>query len=114
MPSKTVKLVVYVLETHADAVRQALGEAGAGKVGDYSFISFSVKGTGRFLPLDGAHPTIGEVDKLEAVAEERIETVCYEKDLDEIIDAVKQVHPYEQVAIDVYPLLSDPHRQSEN
>jgi len=114
MTDKTVKLVVYVPETHADAVRQALGEAGAGKVGDYSFSSFSVKGTGRFLPLEGAHPTIGEVGKLEAVAEERIETVCYEQDLEKVIDAVKKVHPYEQVAIDVYPLLTNPHELTHN
>lgn len=107
MTDKTVKLVVYVPETHADAVRQALGEAGAGKVGDYGFCSFSVKGVGRFLPLDGANPTIGEVGKLEEVVEERIETVCYEKDLEKVIDAVKKVHPYEEVAIDAYPLLSN-------
>jgi hypothetical protein len=114
MSGKVVKLVVYVPEAHAGAVRQALGEAGAGKVGDYAFCSFSVKGVGRFLPIEGANPRIGEVGKIEEVVEERIETVCYEKDLEAVIDAVKKVHPYEEVAIDVYPLLSNPHKLTYN
>ena len=104
-----VKIVVYVPETHADAVRKALGEAGAGAVGDYAYTSFSVKGVGRFLPLAAAHPAIGKAGVMEEVVEERIETVCYRKDLDKIIVAVKKVHPYEEVAIDVYPLVLDPH-----
>lgn len=100
-----VKFVVTVPQSHADKVREALGQAGAGHVGDYSHCSFSVKGTGRFLPLAGAHPSIGKVGKIEAVIEERIETVCYQKDLKKIITAVKKVHPYEEPAIDVYPLI---------
>ncbi|HUV46811.1 MAG TPA: hypothetical protein VMW29_01625 [Candidatus Bathyarchaeia archaeon] len=105
MKQEIVKLVVFVPETHADIVREALGKAGAGWVGHYNFCSFSVKGVGRFFPLKGAKPTIGKVGRLEAVEEERIETVCYKKDLDKIIKAVKKVHPYEEVAFDVYPLI---------
>ncbi len=107
--NQTVKLVVYVPETHADAVRKAMGDAGAGIVGDYKFCSFSVKGTQRFIPLNTAHPTIGKIGKLEEVQEERIETVCFQKDLDKIIRAIKKVHPYEEVALDVYPLVLNPH-----
>ena len=107
--NEAVKIVISVPETHAEAVRQALGESGAGTVGDYKFCSFSVKGVGRFIPMDGANPTIGNIGKLEEVVEERIETVCYRRDLKKIIAAVKKVHPYEEVAIDVYPLLLDPH-----
>jgi hypothetical protein len=105
-PDITVKLVIYVPQTHADIIRQALGESGAGLVGDYKFCSFSVVGTGRYIPLDTAHPAIGTIGKLEEVVEERIETVCYQKDLNKIITAVKKVHPYEEVAIDIYPLVS--------
>ena len=105
-----VKLVVYVPETHPDVIRKTLGEAGAGKVGDYEFCSFSVKGIQRFVPLATAHPSIGKIGKLEEVIEERIETVCYKKDLDKIIKAIKQVHPYEEVALDVYPLVLNPHK----
>jgi len=103
-----VKIVVYVPETHANAVRQALGEAGAGQVGNYKHTSFSSKGTGRFLPREGAKPAIGEIGKLEEVAEERIETVCHKAGLEKVIAAVKAAHPYEHIAIDIYPLLSDP------
>lgn len=110
MTNKAVKLVVFVPETHADIVREALGKAGAGVVGDYKFCSFSVKGTGRYIPMEGAHPAIGKVGKLEEVTEERIETVCYRKDLKKIMAAVNNVHPYEEVAYDVYPLVLNPHK----
>jgi hypothetical protein len=106
---ETVKIVVFVPVTHADIVREAMGNAGAGIVGDYKYCSFSVRGVGRFIPLDSAHPYIGKPGKLEEVEEERIETVCYKKDLNKIITAMKKVHPYEEVALDVYPLVLNPH-----
>lgn len=106
---ETVKLVVFVPVTHADIVREAMGKVGAGIVGDYKYCSFSVRGTGRFIPLETARPFIGKVGKLEEVDEERIETVCYKKDLEKIITAIKKVHPYEEVALDVYPLVLNPH-----
>lgn len=105
MENETVKIVVFVPETHAAAVRDAMGKVGAGLIGDYAHCSFSVKGIGRFLPLPTAHPTIGKAGKMEEVIEERIETVCYKKDLEKIINAIKTVHPYEEVVIDVYPLV---------
>jgi hypothetical protein len=109
MPEETVKLVVFVPETHADTVREAMGKAGAGIVGDYKYNTFSIKGMSRFIPMEGAHPTIGKIGKLEKVKEERIETVCYKKDLEKIMHAVNKVHPYEEVAYDVYPLILNPH-----
>jgi len=70
--SKNVKIVVFVPETHADIVREAMGRAGAGVIGNYTFCSFSTKGIGRFKPEEGAHPNIGEAGKFESVPEERI------------------------------------------
>lgn len=102
--SKRVKIVVYVPESHAEAVREAMGKAGAGKLGNYSFCSFSVKGMGRFKPEKGANPTIGKVGKIEQVVEERIETICERKKLAKVIAAIKKIHPYEKVALDIYPL----------
>jgi|SRR3989344_3809120 len=102
---KMVKVVVFVPETHADIVRQAVGDAGAGKIGNYSHCSFSSKGKGRFLPMSGANPTIGQIGKVEVVNEERIEFICEKTDLEKVIEAMKKVHPYEEVAFDVYPLL---------
>lgn len=104
MNSKNVKIVVFVPETHTDIVREAIGKAGAGKIGNYSYCTFSSKGIGRFKPEDGANPHIGEVGKFEEVAEERIETVCPREKLQEVIQAIKEAHPYDEVALDVYPL----------
>ena len=103
--SQNVKIVVYVPVTHADAVRKAMGDAGAGKVGHYSFCSFSSRGTGRFLPLDGAHPAIGKVGKLESVEEEKIEMICKSDLVEAVISAMKVVHPYEEVAYEISSLL---------
>lgn len=104
MNSKNVKIVVFVPETHTDIVREAMGNAGAGKIGNYSFCSFSSRGTGRFRPDQGANPHIGEVGKFEEVSEERIETVCSREKLQDVIKAIKSVHPYDEIALDVYPL----------
>jgi len=102
--SNNVKIVVFVPESHADAVREAMSNAGAGKIGNYTNCSFSSKGVGRFNPSEGANPAIGEVGKLESVEEERIEVVCAREVLTNVIAAIKRAHPYEEVAIDVYPL----------
>ena len=104
MASKYVKIVVFVPEADAEKVRLALGKAGAGKIGNYSYCSFSSKGIGRFLPEIGANPHIGTVGKIEEVVEERIETICERERLDAVISAMKASHPYEEVAYDVYPL----------
>lgn len=102
--SSRVKIVVFVPESHADAVRTALGDAGAGKIGNYRNCSFSSKGVGRFKPESGANPTIGSVGSFESVPEERIEVVCERSLLKTAIEAMKKVHPYEEVAYDIYPL----------
>lgn len=102
-----VKIVVFVPESHAEIVRRAMGDAGAGKLGNYSHCTFSVKGVGRFLPHEGAHPAIGTVGKLEEVVEERIEIICEKKIYKKVIAAMKKAHPYEEVAYDVIPLLID-------
>jgi hypothetical protein len=96
------KIVVYVPEDHADMLREAMGAAGAGKIGNYSHCTFTSKGTGRFRPEEGARPTIGEVGNLEEVAEDRIETVCEEENLNAVLKAIRDVHPYEEPATDVY------------
>ncbi|MGJ5006252.1 hypothetical protein ACQR05_00675 [Bradyrhizobium oligotrophicum] len=101
---KTYKIVVHVPETAGDAVRQAMGEAGAGRIGNYDYCSFTAKGTGRFRPLAGANPAIGAVGRLETVEEERIETVCAADRLKSVLQAIRSAHPYEEPAIDVYAL----------
>lgn len=107
MVSQRIKIVTFVPVVAADGVRQALGEAGAGQIGNYHFCSYSISGFGRFLPVDGANPTSGTVGELSIEPEERIEVVCDRADAKRIIAAMKQVHPYEEVAYDVYRLLDE-------
>ncbi len=97
MEIKNVKFVVFVPISHANAVRQALGEAGAGKIGNYDFCSFSSRGTGRFRGNEKTNHTIGKAGNYEAVDEERIETIVPREILKELIKKVKSVHPYEEV-----------------
>ncbi len=104
METKNVKFVVFVPLSHTDAVRKVLGEAGAGKIGNYDFCSFSSRGTGRFRGDKKTNPAIGEVGKYEAAEEERIEVIVPRKILKEVIKKAKSVHPYEEVAFDIYPI----------
>ena len=101
-----VKLVVFVPEENAVDVREALGKAGAGQIGEYSYCSYSIKGIGRFKPSHDAKPHIGSAGQLEEVDEERIEVACEKEQAAEIIKVIKEVHPYEEVVIDIYPMLS--------
>jgi hypothetical protein len=102
-----VKIVTFVPIENADIVRQALGSAGAGVIGEYSFCSYSVIGKGRFIPSENAHPHIGTVGTPEIVEEERIEVVCDRSVAKEVIKAMKHVHPYEEVAFDIYQLIEE-------
>lgn len=111
---EVVKIVVFVPEDYADIVREAMGKAGAGIVGDYKYCSFSIKGICRYIPLEKAQPFIGKIGELTEVKEERIETVCYKDELEKIIEAIKKVHPYEEIALDVYPLVLNPHETTYN
>lgn len=102
--SNYVTIVVIVPESHADIMREVMGRAGAGKIGNYSFGSFSVKGIGRFIPEKDAQPFIGTKYVLETVAEERIETICTRDILEHVIAEVKKAHPYEETIIDIFPV----------
>jgi hypothetical protein len=102
-----VKIVTFVPLADADKVREALGSAGAGEIGEYSFCSYSVVGKGRFIPSDKANPHIGTANQPEIVEEERIEVVCDRENAKSVIATMKQAHPYEEVAFDIYPLLSE-------
>ena len=98
----TKKLITYAPTTHADKVREAIAEAGGGKLGNYTHCTFSTKGIGRFRPEAGAVPHVGSVGTIESVEEERIEVTCAAEVVDAVIAAVKRVHPYEEIPIDVY------------
>jgi hypothetical protein len=101
------KLVVFTPVGDAAAVRAALAEVGAGHVGDYDTVSYTVAGEGRFRPLEGAHPAVGTVGELEVTDELRIEAVLPRARRTEVVRAVLAAHSYEEVAFDVIEL-ADP------
>ena len=104
---KNVKIVVFVPLTHTDKVREAIASAGGGVTGNYVHCSFSSQGTGRFRPNTKAKPHIGKANQLEEIEEERIEFTCLKDKAKSVISAIKSVHPYEEVALDIYPLLQE-------
>lgn len=101
----SVKYAVFVPATHVDAVIEACAGAGAGVIGNYSHCSFRTPGTGTYKPLQGANPFAGTVGKLEqADGEVRLEVLCPKRRLAALLKAVRAVHPYEEIAYDVYTL----------
>lgn len=104
MQSQNIKLVVFTPLTHANIIRETLGNAGAGKIGNYDFCSFSTRGIGRYRGNKNSNPAIGEAMKYETVEEEKIEVIVPRNILKDVIEAVKKVHPYEEVAFDVCSL----------
>ena len=99
------KLIVFVPAEALDAVRDALFDAGAGRIGDYTRCSWYTEGTGTFLGGDDTNPTLGERGREERVAELRLETVYPEERHDDVVAALRRAHPYEEPAFDVYALL---------
>jgi hypothetical protein len=99
------KLVVFVPRDALDTVRDALFAAGAGRIGDYERCSWYAAGTGTFLGGAGTSPALGEPGREERVAELRLETVFPAERQAEVVAALRQAHPYEEPAFDVYALL---------
>lgn len=104
---RLVKLTIFVPLSHVEDVRNALSEAGAGYIGNYSHCTFQTKGQGTFMPREGTNPYTGTQNKLEYVDEYKIETIVEESNLSAVIDAMKRAHPYEEVAYDIYPLINE-------
>lgn len=98
------KLVVFVPKENAEALKSALFEVGCGVQGNYDSCGYTVQGQGQFRPLEGANPHIGEENRLEHVAEERIEMI-YPTGLQRaVVQAIYDNHPYEEPAFDLLPL----------
>jgi hypothetical protein len=100
----TYRLTVNVPVEALDTVRLALGEAGAWIMGSYTHCMFVTPGTGYFLPMEWAHPHIGTIWQIESVAEYRIETVCTEDKIPQVLAALRVAHPYEEPPIDLIKL----------
>ncbi|BBY09179.1 Nif3-like dinuclear metal center hexameric protein [Mycobacterium noviomagense] len=102
------KWVIYVPPENAEAVRAAVFAAGAGHIGEYACCSWSVTGTGQFLPQEGASPAIGSVGAVERVAEDRVEVIAPARLRRDVLSAMRSAHPYEEPAYDIFALAPPP------
>ena len=96
------KLVVFVPKSHTEKVRQAICTAGAGMIGKYDQCSFRLEGTGTYRPLSEAKPFKGKIGTIEQAEECRLEVEVPEHQLNAVMQALRQSHPYEEIAYDLY------------
>ena len=98
------KLCFFVPDSHLQAVKDALFAVGAGRIGDYDRCCWQVLGDGQFRPLPGSQPYLGQDGVLETVAEWKVEMVVADALISAAVASLKQAHPYEIPAYEVYRL----------
>lgn len=99
-----MKLVTFVPSASVDAVRNALFDAGCGRIGNYDSCSYTSHGKGTFRALEGASPFVGNLNEYHTEEEERLEVVFYSYMKNKVLDTLLSVHPYETPAYDIYEL----------
>lgn len=102
-----VKIFVTVPVENVDGVRNAMCDAGAGIIGNYTYCTTSTKSIGTFIPNDDANPYIGEQNKMEFVNEEKLEVICDVEKVKNVIMKLRETHPYEEPAIDIVSLIDE-------
>lgn len=98
------KICFYVPQSHCEKVKAACFIAGAGKIGAYSCCAWQILGEGQFMPLEGSNAYIGEQDKIESVQEYKVEMVCEDNLVGAVVKALRDAHPYEEPAYQVWRL----------
>ncbi|MDD3476135.1 MAG: NGG1p interacting factor NIF3 [Sulfurimonas sp.] len=96
------KLNFFVPTKDKERVKEALFRVGVGRYENYEHCSFETLGSGQFKPIKDAHPHIGQVDILEKVEEYKVEMICSDELIKEAIKVLKETHPYEEVAYEVF------------
>ena len=96
-----LKIEFYVPESHLETVKSAMFEAGAGRVGNYDSCAWQTGGEGQYRPLAGSRPFIGEQGSVASLPEFKVEMVCSETKINDVIEAMNESHPYEEVAYSV-------------
>lgn len=104
---KRVKIITTIPTENTESVRNAICDAGAGVIGNYTHCTMSTKCIGTFKPNDEANPYIGEKNKLEFVEEDKLEVVCPVEKVKEVVSKLRETHPYEEPAIDIIPLIDE-------
>jgi len=110
-PDEECKLVTVCPEDKVEELRQALSSVGCGRIGQYEQCSFATTGTGTFIGNEGTNPTHGEAGELQRVIECKFEMVVSKNSLSLAIQALRQFHPYEEPALEVYELGERPRRE---
>lgn len=98
------KIVFFVPTEQKESVKEAIFNAGAGRYENYDCCSWETLGTGQFRPLEGSNPFIGSQGAVEQVEEYRVETLCKEELLDEVLKVLVEAHPYEEPAYEAYKI----------
>ncbi len=98
------KLCFYVPDSHLTQVKQAVFNAGAGRIGNYDQCCWQTKGQGQFCPLEGSTPFLGDHNTVEVVEEWKVEMVCENGQVEAVVQALKSAHPYEEPAFDIWQL----------
>jgi len=106
LEGELVKLVVFVPAKEAERVRKAMYDAGAGQIGNYDCCSYNLEGEGTFRAVEGANPFVGKINELHVEAEIRVEVIVQKTRISKVVKKMISVHPYEEVAYDIYPLLN--------
>lgn len=101
------KLEIYVPETHVEAVKKAIFDAGAGQIGNYDCCCWQTSGVGQFRPLPGSKPFLGSANAVEKVDEIKLELICLSELIPAVIAALRQAHPYETPAFQYWPIKMD-------
>lgn len=96
------KMCYFVPESHLEVTKAALFESGAGRIGDYDCCAWQCKGQGQFRPLEGSNPYLGQTGEVEQVDEFRVELVCRDELILAAVQALKESHPYEEPAYEVF------------
>ncbi|MEG8201720.1 NGG1p interacting factor NIF3 [Pseudomonas sp. 5FOS] len=98
------KLAFFVPASHVEVVKAAVFAAGGGRIGDYDHCAWQTLGQGQFRPLDGSQPFLGQTGQVEVVEEWKVELVVADELIVQAVAALKQSHPYETPAYEVWRL----------
>jgi len=98
------KLNFFVPENNKESVKNALFDLGVGRYDNYDRCSFETRGQGQFRALDGADPYLGKIGETEYVREFKVEMICATELIAEAVEMLKRVHPYEEVAYEVFKM----------
>ncbi len=88
-------IIINVPESHLEIVKNAMFDAGTGRINNYSHCSWECRGEGQFMPLASSSPYVGRINQLEKISEYRVETICEKDKIKDVIAALKGAHPYE-------------------